>query len=104
MMLEVLSLAAVDSAKQVFGGADTVSFTPVPPDVIWLNAFGTIGAILVAAMGLLSSMFNHRKIQEIHVLVNSQTQLLRERVLFLEKQASKAEGVEEGRQNESSSQ
>lgn len=95
MILELISTVTSQSAGQVFDGAKDVSFSPVSPNVLWFNAFGTVGAIIVAGLSLMSSLVNQKKIQEVHVLVNSQFAEYKEKVaqiLALEKAASRTEG------------
>lgn len=71
--------ASVETAQHVFGGANSVSFSPVDPLVLYITATGSLITLIIAVlsfagsvMGLMASHENKKKIQEVHVLVNSQ--------------------------------
>jgi H+/gluconate symporter-like permease len=72
-----------------------VSYTAVDPMVIYAGFVSSATAVIVATLGVWSSYVNKRKIQEVHVLVNSQFQEYKEsvaRILALEKEKSRSEG------------
>ena len=81
---------------QVFDGAKDVTFTAIPPQVPWVTVFGTVGGIVIGAMGLIASIINRMKIQEVHILVNSQFSAYKAQVaelLAFEKQKSRDQGI-----------
>lgn len=91
-----MSELVMTAVGQIFDGAKDVSFTAIPPQALWITVFGTIGAIIVGVLGLLTSINNSKKIQEVHVLVNNQLKEYKEKVaeiLALEKQKSRDEGI-----------
>lgn len=97
MILELIAAVTPDSAsaKEIFDGAKSVTFTAVPPEVPWLSALGSIATVIVAALSVVASLVNKRKIEEVHILVNSQFSDYKQRVaelLALEKALSKEQG------------
>jgi H+/gluconate symporter-like permease len=74
-----------------------VSYTAVDPMVIYAGFVSSATAVIVACLGVWSSYVNKKKIQEVHVLVNSQFQEYKDsvaRILILEKEKSRGEGKE----------